>query len=163
MMNDSMIQAMLENTDERVNSGKPVTPAFLLAVLLWHPLQEATKALRQEGVPPLPALEQAMGDVISKQVKIIGIPKRFSKVMREIWLLQYRLPRRYGRRPMRLLEHPRFRAGYDFLALRVAANEESEELLTWWTEFQEADEMRQAELLQQVQKGKPRRRRRKKA
>jgi poly(A) polymerase len=48
---------------------------------------------------------------------------------------------------MRLLEHPRFRAAYDFLALRSESGEVAHELVDWWTRFQTAtDDERQAML-----------------
>ena len=48
--------------------------------------------------------------------------------MRELIMLQTRFERRSGRRALRLLEHPRFRAAYDFLLLRAAAGEVDPEL-----------------------------------
>jgi poly(A) polymerase len=52
-------------------------------------------------------------------------------------MLQSRFERRAGRRALRLLEHPRFRAAYDFLLLRAAAGEVDPELAAWWTRLQE--------------------------
>ena len=129
----------LESTDTRVRENKPITPAFIFAVLLWFPLMERAEQLRNEGMDPLPALEKAMSQVITEQNKVITVPKRFTQVMREIWLLQYRFPKRSGSRAFNLLEHPRFRAAYDFLALRALAGDESMELAEWWTKFQEAE------------------------
>jgi poly(A) polymerase len=54
--------------------------------------------------------------------------------------MQPRFLRRVGRSPYKLLEHPRLRAGYDFLLLRCASGEIEEELGTWWTSFMSADE-----------------------
>ncbi len=51
--------------------------------------------------------------------------------------MQPRFTQRSGLRPFRLLAHPRFRAGYDFLLLRCASGEVETELGTWWTHFQE--------------------------
>ena len=50
--------------------------------------------------------------------------------------LQPRFERRDGRRALRLLDHPRFRAAYDFLLLRAAAGEVDAELAQWWTDIQ---------------------------
>ena len=159
-----LINATLKNTDHRIRQNKTVNPAFLLAVLLWYPLLEEIQRLEATGLPPLVAIEQAMSTVISKQVKLIGIPKRFSQVMREIWLLQYRFPRRHGNKAQQLLTHPRFRAGYDFLLLRVESGEEEPELGQWWTEFQTKTAEEQIEmvsLLGQAPAKKKRRRRKK--
>ena len=67
---------------------------------------------------PVPALQQAMEDVIAAQVEKLAIPRRYTTDMKEIWALQPRLLNRAGRRPYKLLEHPRLRAGFDFLRLR---------------------------------------------
>ena len=40
------IQAGLHNTDQRVRAGKPVTPMFLYAVLLWFPIGESAASIR---------------------------------------------------------------------------------------------------------------------
>jgi poly(A) polymerase len=145
----------LENTDSRIRDGKPVTPAFIYAVLLWFPLLVKTNTFKEEGMDPLPALEKAMSQVISEQNRIVTIPKRFTQIMREIWLLQYRFFKRSGMRAYHLLQHPRFRAAYDFLAIRALAGDESMELVQWWTEFQDADEKRQAIMIEQIDKASP--------
>jgi poly(A) polymerase len=81
--------------------------------------------------------------------------------MRELWDLQARLLNRSGRRPYRLLEHPRLRAGYDFLALRCESGEVDMEVAQWWDRFMSAgEEERAAMLLPDKGGGKRRRRRR---
>lgn len=145
---NALLGIALENTDTRIRDNKPVTPAFLFAVLLWFPLKQRALYLQDnEGMDPLPALEKAMSQVIVEQNKVITIPKRFSQVIREIWLLQFRFPKRFGGRAFNLLQHPRFRAAYDFLALRALAGDESMELTQWWTTFQESDESIQTSMV----------------
>lgn len=157
----------LESTDTRIRSDKPVTPAFLFAVLLWFPLKKMAAFLQQEeNLPPLVALEKAMSAVITEQNKIILIPKRFSLVIREIWLLQFRFAKRQGGRAFNMLQHPRFRAAYDFLALRALAGDESMELAQWWTTFQETDPTTQQQMVADCVKQEgipPKKRRRRKA
>lgn len=145
---NALLGIALENTDTRIRDNKPVTPAFLFAVLLWFPLKARAAFLQEkEGMDPLPALEKAMTQVIIEQNKVITIPKRFSQIMREIWLLQYRFPKRFGGRAFNLLQHPRFRAAYDFMALRALAGDEAIDLAQWWTTFQEATEKEQTEMI----------------
>ncbi|MCC5015965.1 MULTISPECIES: polynucleotide adenylyltransferase PcnB [Legionella] len=164
---NALIGIALENTDTRIRDNKPVTPAFLFAVLLWFPLQARTALLQEEeGLDPLPALEKAMSQVIIEQNQVITIPKRFSQIMREMWLLQYRFPKRLGGRAFNLLQHPRFRAAYDFLALRALAGDEELELAQWWTTFQDASESEQTEMIATLAPAaprKPRKRRKPKA
>ena len=52
--------------------------------------------------------------------------------------MQPRFTGRSGRRPFRLLEHPRFRAAYDFMLLRCESGEVDMELGKWWEAFQHA-------------------------
>jgi poly(A) polymerase len=132
-----LLQLGLECTDQRVQDDKSVTPTFLFAVLLWPAI------LRELGSPegPLPedpqSLLDALDRVMGRQFKRIAVPKRFSLPMRELVMLQTRFDRRQGRRALRLLEHPRFRAAYDFLLLRAEAGEVDAELAQWWTDIQE--------------------------
>lgn len=158
----ALIGIALENTDTRIKDNKPVTPAFLFAVLLWFPMIECAKNLQKSGIDPLPAIEKAMSLTLIEQSKIISIPKRYSQVIREIWLLQYRFSKRQGGRPFNLLQHPRFRAAFDFMALRALAGDESMELAQWWTTFQEVEEKEQLKMIAQLApstSSKPRKRR----
>lgn len=161
---DALIAHALRNTDERIAADKPVTPAFLFAALLWPALQQAMTQLTSQGVPEQPALQQAAQMVIDQQQRHTAIPRRFSQPMREIWEIQWRLPRRDPRRVANLMENPRLRAGYDFLLLREQAGEEMGGLGYWWTEFLNADDDHRQHLLRQVNQrdnGGRRRRRRK--
>lgn len=137
---EALFRQALFNTDERLRVGKPVTPAFLFAALLWPALAPRAARLQQEGVPPLEAVQEAAHEVVSIQCRHTAIPKRFTLPLREIWDLQERLPRRQGKRADTLLEHPRFRAAYDFLLLREHAGEETGGLGEWWTRYQDASD-----------------------
>lgn len=160
-IDQGLLERVMRNTDRRLANEQRVTPAFILAALLWGPLQEAL-AQQDPKSPPAMRMHKAAQQVIDAQQKHTAIPKRFLITMREIWDLQGRLPMRAGKRAVRLMEHKRFRAAYDFLLLREAAGEDCQGLGRWWTEFQDADEERQTEMLDSLPKPKrPRRRRRK--
>lgn len=152
---NELIVLALENTDTRILENKPITPAFIFAVLLWHPMLACSEQLKQEGLEPLPALEKAMSQIISEQNRVVTIPKRFTQVMREIWLLQFRFAKRSGHRAFGLLEHPRFRAAYDFLALRALAGDEAMELAQWWTTFQDTEPNEQIEMVNALTEAQP--------
>ena len=126
----------LANTDQRIAEGKTVTPAFLFAAMLWEPLRVDTADQMNKGVPEFQAQANAARNVLTRQIACVSLPKRFSIPMREIWALQSRLFNNQGRRALRFIEHPRFRAAYDFLALRAQAGEDVAELVQWWTDFQ---------------------------
>ncbi len=138
-MGERFVTLALENTDERIRVGKPTTPSFLFASLLWHEVLKNWNERKARDEYPIPALGHAMDDVLEAQTGKLAIQRRYTADMREIWGLQPRLERRVGRSPWRLIEHPRFRAGYDFLLLRGAAGEIDAALGDWWTRFIDAD------------------------
>ena len=154
-----LIPRALANTDARINEGLPVTPAFLYAVMLWGPVRQRVQGLLEEGLSEPDALRLAAGEAIREQVRHTAIPRRFSMVMREIWFLQNRLHRRGGARAFRLLEHPRFRAAYDFLCLRADVGELPAELCEWWTRFQAVDREQQQAMVRELPATGARRRR----
>jgi len=148
-MGQRFVQLALDNTDDRVKAGKPVSPGFLFASLLWHHVVEHWNRRRAAGEPLIPALHTAMDEVLDRQTEQLAIQRRFTSDMKEIWSMQPRFEKRSGRMPYRLLESPRFRAGYDFLVLRCASGELPQELADWWTDFQSGDgEAREALMAQ---------------
>jgi len=160
-MGEKFVMLALRNTDERLSQDKPVSPAFLFAALLWHEVLAAWNLRVQQGGRPVGAMHEAMDEVLDKQKARLAIPHRHDAVMKEIWLLQQRFEQRAGQRPFRLLEQPRFRAGFDFLLLRCASGEVDDALGLWWDEFQDASAERQTEMLQPEGDGDKKRRRRK--
>ena len=131
----ALIRAGLADTDRRVAEGRPVTPMFLFAVLLFGPVSATAQRRFEVGMQPAAAIADAVDEVVSQQNRRIGIPKRFSIPMRELLALQPRFHRREGRRVLGFLGHPRFRAAYDFLLLRAQAGGEDPAIARWWTEF----------------------------
>jgi poly(A) polymerase len=162
-LGERFVTLALAQTDERVKTERPVSPAFLFAALLWHEVLAAWKAHQSRGERPIPALEAAMDEVLDVQCEKLAITRKLTATMREVWSMQPRFEQRSGQRAYRLIEAPRFRMAYDFLALRAASGEVPAELEAWWRAFQSADpESRQAMLLPDTGPRKRRRRRRKK-
>ncbi|MEX2197232.1 MAG: polynucleotide adenylyltransferase PcnB [Burkholderiales bacterium] len=160
-LGERFVTLALAQTDERVRTERPVSPAFLFAALLWHEVLAAWKARMAKQERPLPALEAAMDKVLDAQCEKIALTRKLTATMREVWAMQPRFEQRGGQRPFRLLESPRFRMAYDFLALRAASGEVSAELEAWWRAFQQADaDTRRAMLLPDTGPRKKRRRRR---
>jgi poly(A) polymerase len=127
----------MASTDARVAEEKPVTPAFILAALLWPPVVDYKKSLEDNGMEPMEALTEAANSLTQEQLHHIAIPRRFTAPMREIWEFQLRLQKRKGRGLVKHLAHRRFRAAYDFLLLREQSGEDLEGLGQFWTEMQE--------------------------
>lgn len=160
-LGERFVTLALAQTDERVRTERTVSPAFLFAALLWHEVLAAWKARLAKGERTVPALEAAMDKVLDVQCEKLAITRKLTATMREVWAMQPRFEQRGGQRPFRLLEAPRFRMGYDFLALRAASGEVSAELEAWWRAFEQADaETRKAMLLPDTEPRKKRRRRR---
>ena len=142
IFNNFLLQA-LENTDLRIKNDQSVSPGFLLAVFLWHDVDELFKKYKKKVPHPSLALNKAIDDVFHEQARIFPIQKRFSIAMSEIWRLQPKFNSTSSKKIYRLLGHPRFRASYDFLLLRCQTLEISESIGLWWTKFIESNKENQ--------------------
>ena len=149
----------LENSDKRYSEGKSLTPYFLLAALLWEPLQLSAQKRIKQGENETIAYQNAANEVLTSQIKITAMPRHITQAMRDVWFLQNKFSRTVGVRPFRLLEQPKFRAAYDFLQLRADTGGADQELVEWWTRFQDADEAlrQQMTMPSKTAIGKPRR------
>jgi len=149
----------LENSDRRFNDGKTLTPYFLLAALLWEPLQFAVQKRLAHGENETLAYQNAANEILTRQIKITAMPRHITQSMRDVWFLQNKFTRTVGVRPYRLLEQVKFRAAFDFLQLRAETGGADPELVNWWTTFQEADEETQRQMTAPPKgnNGKPRR------
>ncbi len=148
---DRFITQALINTDLRIKQKKPIAPAFLYAALLWPAVKNRVDKLQTEDLSLLQAYQLAGQTVLENQLLQILIPKRFGIPMREIWTMQARLAVRKGKRPLKLLPVPRFRASYDFLLLREQSGEtQLKELCEWWTTIQKVDEEEQLGMCKKV-------------
>ncbi len=131
-----MLELGLGNTDERIAADKPVTPTFLFAVLLWSALLRELNERQAGPAPDTATLMQACDSVLRAQQSRVAIPRRFGMPMRELLMLQPRFNRRSGAKSLSLMQHPRFRAAFDFLLLRAQVGVADPELARWWTDIQ---------------------------
>lgn len=138
----------LENSDSRIAEGKTVTAYFLLAAFLWEPVRMLAKAKMAKGEVEYIAFQDAASEVIARQIRSTALPRHISTAMREVWNLQPKFNARIGSKPSRLIGHPRFRAGYDFLLLRSETGGADPELAEWWFKYQNADENEQRKMTQ---------------
>ena len=150
----------LDNTDQRVRQGKPVSPGFLFATLLWHEVLAAWEIRKAEGEPLYPALFAAMDQVLEQQAGKLAITRRIAGDIKDIWALQPRFDKRAGKAPYRVIEQPRYRAGWDFLRLRAESGELPMELADWWERFARAGHDERAAMLEPETDGPARKRRR---
>ncbi|WP_299019053.1 polynucleotide adenylyltransferase PcnB [uncultured Photobacterium sp.] len=163
---EQMIEHILVATDKRIVEEKRVNPAFMFAAMLWYPMVTRAEEISiTSGLSYYDAFMVASNDILDEQVKTIAIPRRFTTTIRDIWQQQMRFSRRTGKRAFKMLEHPKFRAAYDFLEMRGHfEGGDITELASWWREFQSADRNKRSKMVQQINEGnggqrRPRRRR----
>ena len=161
-LGERFVMLALENTDRRVREGKPTSPSFLFATLLWHEVLSKWEAIKASGERPMPALFLAMDEVLDVQGEKLAITRRIAGDIKDIWALQPRFEQRSGKRPYGVLEQPRFKAGYDFLLLRAESGEVDDELGSWWTKFMNSDGDARAAMLLPPKPDEAKKRRRRK-
>jgi len=131
------VRAALRNTDRRVKAGKSVTPSFLIGVFLWNPTMKLAAIRRsEEKMSESQSLGLAAYELSAQQQRRIAIPKRFTVPMREMLSLQPRFVQTRGKRAMKLLEHRRFRAAYDFMLLLSEIGKFDPDIAKFWTDVQ---------------------------
>lgn len=137
---DPFLYKALEKSDARVSHGKSISQSFIFAILLWSNVKKRIKEL-EENKPESLTVNRMWQEAIRSVVDSSdanGIQNRFIRDMEDIWRLQPKLERRESATVMKILDHPRFRAAYDFFLIRASSGEVSHELADWWTAFEEA-------------------------
>lgn len=147
---DLFISNGLKNTDLRINQDKSCNPSFLFSFLLWHQVNVLWDRYKVELKHSIAGLNQAIDEVIEKQIKLFPIHKRFTITMKEIWRLQPRFENQSPKKIYRLLLHPRFRAAYDFMLLRCESNQLDKNIGIWWTSFIDADHHEKSLMVKQL-------------
>lgn len=146
----AFVTLALKATDARIHDRKPISPGFLFAALLWNLVREKWQQRHARGEHLIPALNAAIDEVTEEQLDALAIQRRYVSDMRDIWLMQPRFEKRQGATAARLIEHLRFRAGYDFLLLRAESGQIDQGLADWWTDYIEADTAGRAALISQA-------------
>jgi poly(A) polymerase len=134
---DQLLVQGLRNTDARVRTDKPVTPTFLFALLLYGPIAQYIESLPPQRWHESGAILEACDRALRDAARRVTIPRRVALGVREMYALQPRLEQPRGKRALRLLEQPRFRAGFDLLSLRAQFGLASADMTAWWTRLQE--------------------------
>lgn len=147
----SIINQALKNTDDRIAIEKSVNPAFILSVLLWHPMQKLKQQYLLDNDSDMEASQKAAVEVLRQQQSFTSIPKRFSFIIKDIWFMQWFMQKPSCKQAAKMLHHKRFRAAYDFLQLRVKVGEtQYQEAYQWWTDIQEKDQQEQKQMINQL-------------
>lgn len=147
----AFIKTALQNTDQRINAQKPVSAVFLLAVFLWHVFLDNLKQTTAQSTTQNYTHQDCINQVITEQKKTLLLPKSFTFVMRDIWLLQFRLTKLVPGNVIRCYKAESFRMAYDFLLLRAAAGDSSvTELAQWWQAFVEGNDAIRSVMLKKI-------------
>lgn len=147
---EPLIKTALEDTDRRIAAEKGVSPSYLLACVLWRDVSELWAKKKARGAHPFPALQEAIDEIFETRIGDVSGRGKLAADMREIWMMQPRFDKRTSGTVFSLVEHLRFRAGYDFLRLRAETGEVSVSLADWWLEFSEADQTGREDLARQA-------------
>ncbi|WP_245853739.1 polynucleotide adenylyltransferase PcnB [Necropsobacter massiliensis] len=154
---ERMILTALTSTDERVADKLRINPAFLFAAFFWYPLREKVDMLKNEGgLNNHDAYALAGNDILGLFCRALAAPRRHTTVIRDIWFLQLQLLKRTGNAPLKVMEHPKFRAAFDLLVMRAEIEGgETVELAAWWHEFQLSNGEQRSTLVQEQQRLNP--------
>ncbi|WP_348549061.1 polynucleotide adenylyltransferase PcnB [Psychrobacter sp. KFRI-CH2-11] len=139
----ALVKQVAINTDKRIAAGKSINPAFFYAALLWENYLHQLEKAKKRNMPFADAQLHAAGKVIDRQRIKTAIPKFAEQFIRDIWILQPKLSAPRNKQIVQLSEHPRFRAGFDFLLLREQCgdaehplSESTNGMGEWWQTYQ---------------------------
>lgn len=153
---ETLLRRGLENTDRRVREGRSVTPTFLFAVLLYGPVALAIERQPRDRWTDTQVILDAVDGAVRDVLRRVSVPKRFTLGVRDMFAMQPRLESPRGRRALRLLEHPKFRAAFDLLQLRAEAGMAHAETVRWWEALQQASPAERERLADATAQQRPR-------
>ncbi|WP_201587596.1 polynucleotide adenylyltransferase PcnB [Psychrobacter jeotgali] len=151
----ALVQQVAINTDKRIAAGKSINPAFFYAALLWENYLHQLEKAKKRNMPFAEAQLHAAHKVVDRQRIKTAIPKFAEQFIRDIWILQPKLSAPRSKQIEQLAEHPRFRAGFDFLLLREQCgdaehplSESTNGMGEWWQTYQTLSEKEQQQAIE---------------
>ncbi|MCG3878079.1 polynucleotide adenylyltransferase PcnB [Psychrobacter sp. Ps6] len=151
----ALVNQVAINTDKRIAAGKSINPAFFYAALLWENYLHQLAKAKKRNMPFAEAQMHAAGKVIDRQRIKTAIPKFAEQFIRDIWILQPKLAAPRSKQIVQISEHPRFRAGFDFLLLREQCgdaehplSESTNDMGEWWQTYQTMSEREQQQAIE---------------
>ncbi|MEY3713128.1 MAG: polynucleotide adenylyltransferase PcnB [Pseudomonadota bacterium] len=145
-----MLRQALANTDARVQADKPVTPGFLFAVLLYGPIGLEIEKAPREQWHDIGTILDAVDRAVTVIHRRVAVHRRFILGVRDMFALQPRLESPRGRRALRTMEHPRFRAAFDLLQLRSQFGMADAAIVEWWSRMQSASAEQRAAMAESL-------------
>jgi len=153
---ETLLRKGLENTDRRVREDRSVTPTFLFAIMLYGPIALAIETQPRERWTDIDTILDAVDTAVRQLLSRVSVPRRFTLGVRDMYAMQPRLESPRGRRALRLLEHPKFRAAFDLLQLRAECGMANPQIVEWWDALQKAEPQQREELAEATSTQRPR-------
>jgi len=125
----------LNGTDVRILEGSPFR-RFLSRPLFGSEVLATSKKIREtRGWRRCPRYSGPWTRCSRRRRRKLAISRRSRPIMKDLW--HFSIVSRTDRpASVRVLEHPRFRAGYDFLQTAMRFGELDAEVGDWWRRFQ---------------------------
>ena len=127
---DPIMKIGLAFTDRRFKENKTLSPAFIIALLLWSRFSRKTaqsKSMNSESIAK---------NILRHQNNRMSIPVRYREFVSSIWLLQAKLEAKQNKR---LIKNRSFRAAYDFLVVRGETDPSLTDLVDFWKGAQKSE------------------------
>ena len=124
---NSLIPIGLASTDSRFKENKPLSPAFVIALLLWPTFDRMRSRSKSEDP------ESISKNILKSQNNRMSIPLRHRDFVSRIWLLQKNLQTQHNKN---LNKTPSFRAAYDLLVVRGEADHSLSKHINFWRNSQ---------------------------
>ncbi|MEZ5499341.1 MAG: polynucleotide adenylyltransferase PcnB [Steroidobacteraceae bacterium] len=131
-----LLELGLGDTDARLAEGRSAGPAFLFAILMYGPIVKRIEESPAEQWHDSATIAACCDDALRELHGRVALPRRYAFAVREMFTYQPRLEAPRGRRALRLLEQPRFRAAFDLLQLRARSGAGSRDAAAWWQRLQ---------------------------
>ena len=127
---NSIIFKGLKETDKRFAKNKPLSPAFIVALLLWPSFEKKTAKLN-------PGESEAIGrKMLRLQNTQMKIPFRSREFILSIWKMQAKLTNKSIGMKENLTKHRAFRPSYDLLSIRSQVDHRLKDSFNFWSRTQ---------------------------
>ena len=118
----------LKETDKRFTKNKTLSPAFIIALLLWPSFEKKTSnADNAES-------EKIGRRMLKHQNGKMKIPLRYQEFILNIWKMQFRLTNNSIRTKEKVVKQRAFRASYDLLSIRSQVDHALKDSINFWSQ-----------------------------
>lgn len=135
----NLMMSVAKTSDMRIQNGRSANPAYFYAVLLWENYLQHLHQFHKK-MPFYDAQLKSASRTIDRQRQKTAIPRFAEEFISQIWFMQPKLINIKPAEVASIINHPSFRASYDFLVAQEAVGvsslaEPTNNMGKWWTEF----------------------------